>query len=41
MKDGASFGVTYGRVDLLANLLAVDLCLGLQLLSATGQLVSC
>lgn len=32
---------TYGRVDLLANLLAVDLCLGLQLLGAAGELVLC
>jgi hypothetical protein len=30
---------THGVVDLLANLLAVDLCVGLELLGATGKLI--
>ena len=32
---------TYGAVNLLTNLLAVDLCLGLELLGTAGQLILC
>ena len=41
MTDDVKCKETYGVVNLLANLLAVDLCLGLQLLGATGQLLLC
>lgn len=36
-----NYSITYGAINLLTNLLAVDLCLGLELLGTSGQLILC